>query len=1165
MGKKNIDLKTIELPSNEPKFYKEYIDYANILQKKIEDSSIMNIGIVAPYGAGKSSLLKTYIDLRTKEDENFKNRVISVSLADYGSIIKNVVSDRAENFDSNNEQKIEKSILQQLFYKNDNKNTPYSRFKTLKDKTKQNVLITFLILILFVTTSFLGCQFFDNILKISYNSWWKWGILGFVLIVMLISLGFLIFNIIKNKYLKAMQIGNLNFEKNEDEFISVFNQYLDEIIYFFQKNDFNILIIEDLDRFNNLEIFSKLKELNTLLNKNDKILSKHGKITFIYAVKDSMFKNEEERSKFFEFILPVIPSLTTENVKDELQAMLNEKIGCMPLSSQLVIDISDYITSRRVLNNIVSDFIIHLSILKIDLNEEKMDKLFSLMVLKNIMPLEYERLQKQDGDSQIYNLLNIEKKQIIHNLLLQYSKKIKESEDEISKIDKEYLDNLSDLKYIFHGLVCKEYSQYSNINYNLTTYIGVQTLNFTYTTRDYYYSHSQNGSLNINNIEEKYYKEKNYFSKREQIIKEKMKDKKTEIQLRRNQINNKIYQINSMSFVELYNEFSIELDDLNFGEKYIKLVLVNGYIDETHMDYLSDHSSTFMTSNDKEIIKKINRRDKIDLFERIDSVNKVILSLDKNKFRFNNIFNYFIINELINDKELYLEKFNIFISTIKNKQYDIKNILEEIINSNVEYQNIIITLCKDIPYIWDLIYTSNAILDEKKEEILFIIINSEKIDLNDLRELNSNGNIRKQINISNSFCQKLTSKTIRIIDLHKEINFNLNDVGEMTSNENADYIIENNLYDFNLNNLVNILKYYYKKNDEDIYYKNYDIICELPDNSFKKRINSKLDLYLKIIYDNLSIGHLSCKNLTNLLSNDKVDIELKKEIVKKESEIIKYNSKLDKAIIELLLQKKQIILSLKEILEIYKTTDDKLIKNYIEENCANIGINENVLKENEEFRNYFFNKVDISLFINYIGKGYTNISKITENKNIELLLDNFLISYDMEDFKNFFDRKNYLKKYCVQFENEIYNDILNEQIKLNCDEITQMYFVLKGINNKLFSIILSLITDVELEQILYKEDIISFTTSVQNMDCLTENCKKLVIKKSDDIVIIEKILISLSNINDAEWINIFREKMGFVENKTKYKYEYHSEEFYTLLKTKTNCNRRNNIATIIFE
>ena len=41
-----------------------------------------------------------------------------------------------------NEQDIEKSILQQLFYKNDNKNTPYSRFKTLKDNTGQNIKIT---------------------------------------------------------------------------------------------------------------------------------------------------------------------------------------------------------------------------------------------------------------------------------------------------------------------------------------------------------------------------------------------------------------------------------------------------------------------------------------------------------------------------------------------------------------------------------------------------------------------------------------------------------------------------------------------------------------------------------------------------------------------------------------------------------------------------------------------------------------------------------------------------------------------------------------------------------------------------------------------------------------------------------------------------------------
>ena len=110
MDDKIIDLTKIDLPSNEPRYYKEYETYANILRKKVDDQNITNIGIVAPYGAGKSSLIKTFIDLQVKGNKEFNNKVISVSLANYGSIMKNV--ECSDELVIENEQDIEKSILQ---------------------------------------------------------------------------------------------------------------------------------------------------------------------------------------------------------------------------------------------------------------------------------------------------------------------------------------------------------------------------------------------------------------------------------------------------------------------------------------------------------------------------------------------------------------------------------------------------------------------------------------------------------------------------------------------------------------------------------------------------------------------------------------------------------------------------------------------------------------------------------------------------------------------------------------------------------------------------------------------------------------------------------------------------------------------------------------------
>lgn len=93
------------------------------------------------------------------------------------------------------------------------------------------------------------------------------------------------------------KLSKLNLKDGEVELqkeTSIFNKHLDEIIYFFQVTNYDVLIIEDLDRFNTSDIYLKLRELNQLIN-DSKEIGRH--ITFIYAVKDDVFK-DSQRAKF---------------------------------------------------------------------------------------------------------------------------------------------------------------------------------------------------------------------------------------------------------------------------------------------------------------------------------------------------------------------------------------------------------------------------------------------------------------------------------------------------------------------------------------------------------------------------------------------------------------------------------------------------------------------------------------------------------------------------------------------------------------------------------------------------------------------------------------------------------------------------------------------------
>ena len=80
---------------------------------------------------------------------------------------------------------------------------------------------------------------------------------------------------------------------------------MDEIIYFFEENKiYDTIIFEDLDRFNNLEIFIKLRELNRILNNDDCIKNVKLHLYMRYVM---IYLKVSERTKFFDFIIPVIP------------------------------------------------------------------------------------------------------------------------------------------------------------------------------------------------------------------------------------------------------------------------------------------------------------------------------------------------------------------------------------------------------------------------------------------------------------------------------------------------------------------------------------------------------------------------------------------------------------------------------------------------------------------------------------------------------------------------------------------------------------------------------------------------------------------------------------------------------------------------------------------
>ena len=151
------------------------------------------------------------------------------------------------------------------------------------------------------------------------------------------------------------KINKLNFKNGEidiKENTSIFNKHLDEIIYFFEVTKYNVVIIEDLDRFDTNHIFLKLREINQLLNASTSI---GRRIVFIYAVRDDIF-HDTNRTKFFDYITTVIPVVNSSNACDKLISALQEK-GVNEITETTCKELGFYIDDMRILYNIVDEYL----------------------------------------------------------------------------------------------------------------------------------------------------------------------------------------------------------------------------------------------------------------------------------------------------------------------------------------------------------------------------------------------------------------------------------------------------------------------------------------------------------------------------------------------------------------------------------------------------------------------------------------------------------------------------------------------------------------------------------------------------------------------------------------------------------------------------------------
>ncbi|WP_110877665.1 hypothetical protein [Franconibacter helveticus] len=364
--------------------------YFKALRYALSQKDVRNIAVTGAYGAGKSTVLHSYMS--TYEEERF----ISVSLAGF---------DMQGNEYLAKSHEVELSILQQILYKKNRDELPDSRIDRILNRNRAHIWRVFwsALSIIAPISGILSIIFHKKVLEVTGIPESAFGFFNAIPYPKAIIILLLLFSALYFISKCASQIGifdkkiKLNkialfsgeIDLGSGETLSLLNNCLDEIVYFFSRMEsYRIVIFEDLDRLKNPDIFIKLREINKIVNNN---LSNEVPLRFIYAVRDDIFSGADSRTKFFDFIIPVVPVMDDRNAF----SLLNGKMKAMiPEGEECLRGTAVYISDMRTLHNIINEYLIFSEVVD---NKNRNINLYAMVFYKNIFAHDYGLIDKKQS------------------------------------------------------------------------------------------------------------------------------------------------------------------------------------------------------------------------------------------------------------------------------------------------------------------------------------------------------------------------------------------------------------------------------------------------------------------------------------------------------------------------------------------------------------------------------------------------------------------------------------------------------------------------------------------------------------------------------------------------------------------------------------------------
>lgn len=880
--------------------------YGEALDFIFDNPDVHNVAITGAYGAGKSSMLQTY-------KENKKHiRFLHISLAHFEQ------NNNEEDYEIK-EVTIEGKILNQLIHQIPVEKIPQSNFRVKRKVENKSIVLSLMIMLVFLLSALhiinfekwssyvnnLSESIIKSVLRLASD---PYAMLVSGLLCGISACTFLWGVIRAQKHKSALRKISLQgneieiFEENKDSF---FDKYLNEVLYLFENTGSDVIVFEDMDRFDTNGIFERLREINTLANIQ---LSKDGKppLRFFYLLRDDIFISKD-RTKFFDYIVPVMPVVDSSNSYNQFIAHFKEG-GIFELFNEGFLQgLSLYVDDMRILKNIYNEFIVYYN--RLNTTELDCNKMLGIITYKNIFPRDFSDLQLNRGF--VYTLF-ANKESIIDKEVKRIKSEIDIKKEEIKLARKEHLSSQGELEIIFnarrgtdyygnlHPLKSKDQAEYDKRILAIETNVNGRCHEI---------------EADLSDLEDQ----------ATQIRNRSIKDVITRENI------DEIFRLSSTNEIGQKNDFQ----EIKGSEYFslLKYLIRNGHIDETYADYMTYFYENSLSRGDKVFLRSITDRKAKAFDYQLKKLSLIVSRLRLSDFEQEEILNFNLLEYLLQtpERKNFADRFIKQLKDTKNFQF-----IESYLDIDKALTQYVKMLNSCWPGLFSYALSKNSMSSKQLRH--YSISSLCYSSLEDIQQMNEDGRLTKYISESADYLNISEPMVKRLISGFKALGISFIDIDPSSANEALfKAVYENSLYQINFKNITLMLNTFYaSENESDICHQNYTLVLSQPNSPLSKYINDNIGIYIDIVLQN-SNGRITDSESVSLtiLNNGSITNEQKENYIEQlVTTITSLSTVRDKGLWGILLLNEAVAYSMETVAEYFgdSATLDSILANFINGN-----------------------------------------------------------------------------------------------------------------------------------------------------------------------------------------------------------------------------------------